>query len=47
LSLLFFVSEFLIQRDHWGDPGVDGGYYLDGFSGYGMWKYGLDLAGLG
>jgi hypothetical protein len=32
----------LRERDHWGDPGVDGRIILDGSSGSGMWVYGLD-----
>jgi len=37
----------LRERDHLGDPGVDGRMLLNGSSGSGMWGYGLDRAGLG
>jgi hypothetical protein len=31
----------LRERDHWGEPSVDGRIILSGFSGSGMWGYGL------
>ena len=34
----------LRERDNWGDPGADGRIILDGSSGSGMWRYGLDRA---
>jgi len=37
----------LRERDHWGDPGVDGRIILRGSSGSEMWGYGLDRAGSG
>jgi hypothetical protein len=30
------------ERDHWGDPGVDGRIILNEFSGSGMRGFGLD-----
>ena len=35
------------EKDHLGDPGVDGRIILDGSSGSGMLGYGLDRAALG
>jgi hypothetical protein len=39
----------LRERDHFGDPGVDGRIKMDkdGTSESGMWGYGLDGAGSG
>jgi len=37
----------LKERDHLGDPDVDGRIVYNGFSGCGMWGYGLDRADLG
>ena len=36
-----------MERDHWGDLGVDGWIILNGSPGGGMWVYGLDWAGPG
>ena len=35
----------LRERDHLGEPGVDGRIIYDGSSGSGMWGHGLDRAG--
>jgi len=35
------------ERDHLGDPGVDGRIILRCILGSGMWVYGLDRAGSG
>jgi hypothetical protein len=35
------------ERDHLGDPGIEGRKYLYGSSGTGMCGYGLDQAGSG
>ena len=35
------------ERDHLGDPGVDGRIVLKQFFGSGTWGYGLDRAGSG
>ena len=37
----------LRERDHLGDPGVDGRVILNGSSRSGMWGYGLDRVGSG
>ena len=37
----------LRERGHLGDPIVDGRIIEDGYSGSGMWGYGLDRAGSG
>ena len=37
----------LREKDHLGDPGVDGRKYQAGSSGSRMWGYGLDRAGSG
>ena len=37
----------LRQRDHWGDPDVDGRIILNGFSGSGRGLWGLDGVGSG
>jgi hypothetical protein len=42
-----FWWENLMERDHWGDPDVDGRIILRLSSGSGMWGYGLDRAGSG
>jgi len=36
-----------MERDHWGDLGVDGWIILDRSPGGRMWVYGLDWAGPG
>ena len=35
----------LRERDHLGDPGIDGRIILRWIPGSGMWGYGLDRAG--
>jgi len=35
----------LKERDHLGDPGIDGTIILNESLGSGMWGYGLDRAG--
>jgi hypothetical protein len=35
------------ERNHWGDPGVDGRIILGLILGSEMWGYGLDWAGKG
>jgi hypothetical protein len=40
-----FLWGNLRERDHWGDPGVDGRIILTWI--FRKWEYGLDRAGLG
>jgi hypothetical protein len=36
------LVEYLRERYHWGDPGVDGRIILKRIFRIGMWGYGLD-----
>jgi len=46
---MFYVqlADLLSERDHLGDPGVDGRIIKNGSSGIRMWGHGLDQAGSG